>query len=136
AFAAADVQYGTDRPLQVILGGGHGQRHLARQPLRAADAAAAVPAVEVCLVVLLFHRHRPLDPSSIVGARGALLRLGYAMLWGGPSESRNVRLDQNLPLAVRVRLGGGGLLPAADPRQPGRGRRIGRGARPADADGT
>src|SRR3546814_7511957 len=56
ALAAADVEHGAQRALEVVFGGGHGQRHLARQPLPAADAATAVPALEVVRVVLLGHR--------------------------------------------------------------------------------
>lgn len=55
AFAAADVQHAADRALQPVLGRGHCQRHLARQPLRAADVAAAVPALEVGGVILFGH---------------------------------------------------------------------------------
>jgi hypothetical protein len=55
AFAAADVEHGADRALQVVLGHGDGQRDLAREPWRAADVAVAVPALEVVGVVMLGH---------------------------------------------------------------------------------
>src|SRR3546814_5859505 len=51
------VEHGAQRALEVVFGGGHGQRHLARQLLPAADAAAAVPALEIVCVVLLGHGH-------------------------------------------------------------------------------
>src|SRR5690606_4981529 len=55
ALAAADVEHRAQRPFQVVLGGGDGQRHLALQAAAPADAAAAVPAVEVGAVVGLLH---------------------------------------------------------------------------------
>ena len=51
AFAAADVQHRADRAFEVVFGGRHRQRDLALEPLRAADAGAAVPVVEIALVV-------------------------------------------------------------------------------------
>src|SRR5690606_19437442 len=55
ALAAADVEHAAQRALEVVLGGGDRERDLARQALRAADAAAAVPGVEIALVVAFGH---------------------------------------------------------------------------------
>src|SRR5690606_36284211 len=55
AFTAADVEHAAQRPLEMVFGGGHGQRHLARQAPGTADAAAAVPGVEIASVVALGH---------------------------------------------------------------------------------
>src|SRR5690606_28892631 len=59
-FAAADVEHGPDRPLQVGVGAGDGERDLPGKSRAAADRGGAqgrvaVPAVEVGLVVLFAH---------------------------------------------------------------------------------
>src|SRR5690606_4923459 len=88
AFAAADVEHRAQRPLQVVLGGRHRQRHLARQALRAADAAAAVPGVEVASVVALLHLGPGSDTAGYNSAAVAP-RPGRGIVWtptGCPSR--------------------------------------------------
>ncbi|MNT31916.1 hypothetical protein D3C72_1677730 [compost metagenome] len=54
-FAAADIEHAADRPLQVVLGTGHGQGHLACQACGATGLVGLVPALEVGGVVGLVH---------------------------------------------------------------------------------
>src|SRR5690606_37873217 len=66
ALAAADVEHAAQRTLEVVLGGGDRERDLARQALCAADAAAAVPGVEIALVVAFGHGVGRLEAAATI----------------------------------------------------------------------
>src|SRR5690606_21331016 len=62
-LAAADVEHRTQRSLEVVLGRRHRQRDLALEAPAPADAALAVPAVEVGTVVVFLHARTIADAA-------------------------------------------------------------------------
>src|SRR5690606_29841955 len=108
ALTAADVEHRAQRALEVVLRGGHGQRDLAGQPLASADAALAVPAVEIVPVIGLVHgraryrlRRPPCDPVA-----------HYSK---GLQANAELFLGQGRPHRAGDGLGRRRVLPAADP---------------------